>query len=380
MSQPPDDRSPYAPPPPPGQAGQPAGQGSDGDTSGYTQPYQQGYGQPAGQQGYGQPGGQQQYGQPTGQQGYGQQGYGQPAGQQGYGQPYAGQQQYGQPGYAGQQPPRTNGLAVAAFVVGLLSILVAWIPVVGIAGIVGGIVAVVLGIMALSRARKSPVGGRGLGIAGLVLGALSVLLGIVVTVVLGAALTAFDGSFEDLPGPVVEEAPVEEAPAEDGVTDDATDDVATAGPTDDGAAADPPDLGAALPLGQGAEVGDYTVTVTGIDLDADEEMAAVEFNEPAEGRYVLADVSVVFNGTEEGDPWIDLNHVFVGADALQYDWASCAATEPNPVFDVPTMGTGASASYQVCMDVPPEAIDGGSFFIEELFAFDGESRAVWEIR
>ncbi|WP_447925695.1 hypothetical protein [Georgenia muralis] len=369
MSNPPDDRSPYAPPPPPGQAGRSAGQGADGDTPG--QPYQQGDGQSSGgRQGYGQ----EPYGQPySGQQPRsGQQPY---TGQQAYGQGYGYQQQYGQPT---GQPQRTNGLAVAAFVVGLLSILVAWIPVVGIAGIIGGIVAVVLGIMAMTKANKGQAGGKGLGIAGLVLGVLSVLLGLVVSVILGAALTAFQESDLGAPEPVVEEEPAQEAPADEDLTDAPTGDDATTAP--DGAAGDAPDLAAALPLGQGAEVGDYTVTVTGIDLDADEEMGAVEFNEAAEGRYVLADVSVVFNGTDEGDPWIDLNHVFVGADALQYDWASCTATEPNPVFDVPTMGTGASASYQVCMDVPPEAIEGGSFFIEELFAFDDASRAVWEIR
>ena len=369
MSNPPDDRSPYAPPPPPGQAGRSAGQGADGDTPG--QPYQQGDAETSGdQQGYGQQG----YGPPSGSEGYpGQQPYGQPyTGQQPYGQGYGYQQQYGQP--TGQ---RTNGLAVAAFVVGLLSILVAWIPVVGLAGIIGGIVAVVLGVMAMNKANKGQAGGKGLGIAGLVLGVLSVLLGLVVSVILGAALTAFQESDLGAPAPVVEEEPAE-APADEDLMDAPTGDGATTAP--DGATGDAPDPAAALPLGQGAEVGDYTVTVTAIDLDADEEMGAVEFNEPPEGRYVLADVSVVYNGTDEGDPWIDLNHVFVGTDALQYDWASCAATEPNPVFDVPTMGTGASASYQVCMDVPPEEIQGGSFFIEELFAFDDTSRAVWEIR
>jgi hypothetical protein len=92
-------------------------------------PYRQPPGQPQdpygppdqGQTPYGQPG----YGQPQ----YGQPGYGQPQyGQPGYGQPQYGQPGYGQPGYGpspyGQAPP-THGKALAAMVIGIVSLVLA---------------------------------------------------------------------------------------------------------------------------------------------------------------------------------------------------------------------------------------------------------------
>ncbi|WP_043503234.1 hypothetical protein [Georgenia sp. SUBG003] len=135
-----------------------------------------------------------------------------------------------------------------------------------------------------------------------------------------------------------------------------------------------------LPLGQAAEIGDYTITVNGLNLDADDAIAeADEFNPPADGRYVVADVSVVYNGAEEGNPWMDLSYIFMGSDNAQYDDGTCMAIEENSVVNVPTLNTGGAADYSVCMDVPVEAIEGGSFAIEPLFSLDESDRAVWAI-
>jgi hypothetical protein len=133
------------------------------------------YGQPP----YGQP----QYGQPQ----YGQPQYGQPQ----YGQPSYPQPQYGQPGY-GQVPQqggyplqygapagypyavqqRTNGMAVASLVLGILWIY--WI---------GSILALVFGYIAKNQIRERGENGSGLATAGIVLGWVG--LGILVIVLVG---------------------------------------------------------------------------------------------------------------------------------------------------------------------------------------------------
>ncbi len=46
-------------------------------------------------------------------------------------------------------------------------------------------------------------------------------------------------------------------------------------------------------------------------------MVRQRVHEPPTNQYVLVDVSVVYNGDEEGDPWIDLTHAFQGTDARQ---------------------------------------------------------------
>jgi len=141
--------------------GQPGGQPYGSPYPSYpTQPDQPqpGYGQP----GYGQPG----YGQP----GYGQPGYGQP----GYGQPAYGQSPYpGQPGGA----PGTNGLAVAAMVTGIVSILLGiCCNVFGVAGIA----ALVMGIIARQQVARSNGAqtGAGMALAGIITGAVAILLGL----------------------------------------------------------------------------------------------------------------------------------------------------------------------------------------------------------
>jgi hypothetical protein len=95
-----------------------------------------------------------------------------------WGQPPAG------PGW-GQQPPAarpTNGLAIAALVLGILAILSA-ITVLGApVAIVLGIPAVVLGIMGRRRAGQIGTGG-GMAVGGIVTGVLGLLIGLFITVV-----------------------------------------------------------------------------------------------------------------------------------------------------------------------------------------------------
>lgn len=69
------------------------------------------------------------------------------------------------------QQQRTNGLAVASLVLGIVSILLAWIPVVGLLGTPMAIIGLVLGLLAL----RQP-GGRGLAIGGLVCAGVSLLI------------------------------------------------------------------------------------------------------------------------------------------------------------------------------------------------------------
>ena len=157
------------------------------------------YGQPGQQYGGQQPYGQSQHGQQYGgQQPYGQSQYGQPGqqyggqqpyGQSQYGQQYGGGQQYGDQQYgSGGYSPR-NGLGVGALVVGILALLIAWVPFVGLLGAVGGLVAVIMGAVALQRVGRREATNRGTSIAGIAVGVLAILLGIASTV-FGAALFA----------------------------------------------------------------------------------------------------------------------------------------------------------------------------------------------
>ena len=155
---------------------------SSGDGEQPQDPYRQA---PYGQPGYGEPG----YGQPasgdpqSGQPAYGQPQYGQPQyGQPAYGQPAYGQQPYGGPGYPYPGSAPTEGRAVAAMVVGIVSLVLACGYGVGL---LGAPVAWWLGKSSMNRidASNGQLSGRGMAKAGFV-------MGIIGTVLLALALVA----------------------------------------------------------------------------------------------------------------------------------------------------------------------------------------------
>lgn len=102
-------------------------------------------------------------------------------------------QPYGAPPSGGGAPQsRSKAMAVAALVLGILAVLLSWTI---IGGILLGLIAVVLGIVAAGRAKRGAAGGRGMAIAGAVLGLLgAVLAGVLVAV--GVSLFNSDSARE----------------------------------------------------------------------------------------------------------------------------------------------------------------------------------------
>ena len=177
MSQPPNDPDPSA--------------GRSGDQPAYGQPTygQPSSGQPASGSSYGSP----STGQPTSpygdpsqqQQQYGDQSqqHQQYAQQPGWSQPSPAQ--YGtdirqtEAGYAQMygQKPRT-GMSVAALVLGILAIILAWFPVGSYIAVVLAILALIFGIIGVRRKA-----GKGMAVTGIVLGAISLVASVVMSVI-----------------------------------------------------------------------------------------------------------------------------------------------------------------------------------------------------
>lgn len=88
-----------------------------------------------------------------------------------------------QPGGGWQQPtypqpaasPATNGAAVAALIVGIASVLLFWIP---LLGPLLGLVAIVLAVVGIRGARTRAGGGKGMAIGGLIAGILGLIVGV----------------------------------------------------------------------------------------------------------------------------------------------------------------------------------------------------------
>lgn len=95
---------------------------------------------------------------------------------------------------AGAAPAKTNGLAIAALVIAILSFFGAFLAI----GALGGILAVVLGIIGLRQVNASggTQTGRGIAIGGIAVGGVSILVGVVVFAFFAAVTTAIqEGEF-----------------------------------------------------------------------------------------------------------------------------------------------------------------------------------------
>ncbi|MEX2503561.1 MAG: DUF4190 domain-containing protein [Egicoccus sp.] len=123
--------------------------------------------------------------QPSWQQGQQGQQYNQGA------DPYAQQPAWdnNNPAYA-QNTGGSDGVAIAALVIGILSLLTA----VFVIGGLGGVIALVLGLVALGRIKRNRSGGRGMAITGIVTGALAIIVAILVVVF---SVSLFGGMFSD---------------------------------------------------------------------------------------------------------------------------------------------------------------------------------------
>lgn len=104
--------------------------------------------------------------------------------------------------FGAYEPPKSNGIAVAALVCGIIGALIAWAPFVVIFGLILAILAVIFGVQGLKRAKEVDKG-RGVALAGLILGVAGIVLsaiGIWLTVVVWREVVDFIE-----PGPVVAE-------------------------------------------------------------------------------------------------------------------------------------------------------------------------------
>ncbi|WP_104161555.1 hypothetical protein [Arthrobacter sp. ZGTC212] len=286
------------------------------------------------------------------------------------------------PGYGQGYPPPPEpandgrGLGLAGLILGVIALVLFWLPLLNYVSLVLALVGLGLSIASLVivRRRGTP---QGMSVAAVIVSSVALLAAILATVFWSALFNSVD---EELDNPLT---PVTVTPTTTATVTQTAAPTATADPTIP-TTGNPPGAATAvpnreiLPLGTAAEVGDYTVTVSDVELDATDSILGVsEFNDPPDGQYVLITLDVVYNGTEEGDPWIDLATRFVGSDSRQYSPSTCLAILDLPATDVPTLENGGSGQYEVCMDVPAAAIPGQRVFVEDNTSFDG-SEASWQ--
>jgi hypothetical protein len=269
---------------------------------------------------------------------------------------------YGPPSYgvpAGPPPKKGAGLAIASMVLGIVALLLSWVPIINNAAAVLALVGLGLGIPAIVRGRRGTDGGTGLAITGLVTSVLALVLVVVTQLFFIKVIDEVDRSIQQSTEDAEAAAP---EPAD---------------PSESEAIATTPDV---VPLGVPAQVGDYQVTVDAVELDGNATVAgANEFNEPPAGQYVVVQLTATYVGAEEGNPGWDLTAVFHGTDGRQYSDTECSAVLPDDGMDAPTLNSGGSDTFQFCMDVAPAAIASGQLSVEPTVSFDSDARVYYAI-
>lgn len=137
-----------------------------------------------------------------------------------------------------------------------------------------------------------------------------------------------------------------------------------------------------VPIGEPAEVGDWTITVVSVVPDASAEIAAEnQFNAPpAPGRqFFMAAIEATYNGSESSTFWVDLSLSTVGASAIANDGfgASCGVM-PKDINDAGETFPGGTISGNLCWSIDVGDAASLVMLASESLSFD-DDRVVFSL-
>jgi len=94
------------------------------------------------------------------------------------------------------------------------------------------------------------------------------------------------------------------------------------------------------------------------------------------GQVIVPTIKATYVGTEDGEPWADLNVEFYGSGSRSYGESDCpAGLGHTDASEQPVLESGDEETHQVCIEVPTKGIKGGMVLVEEAFSTD--DRTFW---
>lgn len=132
----------------------------------------------------------------------------------------------------------------------------------------------------------------------------------------------------------------------------------------------------AIPVGQSAEVGPWTLLVVEVIGDAtDAVLAENQFNDPPEGGDLLymATVEATYDGPESSTFWVDMTLKAVGDLSVAYEGldGSCGVI-PDAIDDSGETFPGGTITGNVCWKVSADDVGSLVMVAEESFTIDTE--------
>lgn len=262
-----------------------------------------------------------------------------------------------QPQSTAPQAQKGKGLAIAALVIAIFSLLFSWVPIFNNVMAVTAFVSLVLGLVAFLGARKGKRAGKAMALA-------SVLVSVLAIVIVFASQALYVKALDDVSDaldPKVTATGAAGAPAAAG--------------TKSPAAAD-----AAFTVGQAAKISANedeaaTITVNSVKVS---EKALGQYGEKAQnGSFKLVNVTVVNSGTEAFDvnPFDWYLRDAAGNKYAYGDGNAISSGFEGPSFNATTLAAKEKRSGTMVIDAPKAAV-------ELVYApgWDAETVALWKIR
>lgn len=233
-----------------------------------------------------------------------------------------------------QVPPsqRRNGFGIAALVLGIVSLVGAFIPVINYGSGVLAFIGLVLGIVGICLKNRA----RGMAITGSILS----LVAIVTSIALAITYTsAFIDTLSDLP-----------------TTKHTTDAAEEPGTFDN-----PLSLGTAATLGAADQQWEVSVDEVLVYSDEEDYQTTSYGAEPSAGdRYISIELTVMYLGDGSATPSTDLSVAFVDQNAVEYSPGYANPPGPNTPFDeIGPVYTNESVVSSVVIEVPEDVLSTG---------------------
>lgn len=237
-------------------------------------------------------------------------------------------------------PTRSNGLATAGFVLGLLALLGSWIPLLNVVAILLAVVGLVLAGVGLAKSKKANAG-KGLSIAGLVLGVLAILFAILINAVF---VSAVDEAIDE-----ATDTSVQVSGEGNGASEGASHEDSAIGTTRDHPA----------PLGSSITGDDWTVKVNSVKtIDQD----SIGQKAQAGSTLLLINLTATYNGDDEQgeSPWVNVKFVTADGKTTIDSVDGSTLFLADKTFDsLKTVYDGGKVTGDQIIEVPADNWQGG---------------------
>jgi len=261
-------------------------------------------------------------------------------------------------------PPnqKSSGLAIAALVLGIVSLILAFIPFINVLAGIAAVVGLILAIVAISQKGRK----KGVALGGLITTSLALIMSFVMGFVYtNAFVEGVDAAFEE--SGMSDSSEVEEPSAGD---DSAAADSGTSETQSDeqGTRQNPLPLGSTVTLDVLGET-EWEVTVGPATLDATDTVIAENmFNDPPEEgfQYALLSLTATYIGSESGTPSFDLTYSYVSSSGTTHETFDSFAVAPDPLSDVNELYSGASGTGNILVAIPSDDPSGGTWKVGTL--------------